>query len=163
MTAASNSDARKREAERAEQVATGSKSALGAPNSPEMGSDASGAENAILSPEQAELISDMAGCGCCSSKYGIDKVWPDACPRDESGYVEHSYRDDCNQMMPLEDFVERIVREHRAEALAEVERRIERLPWFVFDDEDVEPEWEFVRRAEVRATIRDYRQEQNHG
>lgn len=51
------SDARKREAERAEQAATGSKSALGAPNSPEAGSGASGETGAILRLEQREALS----------------------------------------------------------------------------------------------------------
>lgn len=98
MTAASNSDARKREAERAEQAARSQKSALGATNSPEAGSDAPGAVGAILTSEQREALVNAF--------------------RSSSRSPEHL-------AFLSESVVTAIVREHRAEVLAEVERRIE--------------------------------------
>ena len=64
------------------------------------------------------------------------------------------------QAAKIQHAVERIVREHTDRALADVGQRIKAAMWFTFDDEDVDPETEFMRRTDALRIVRAARQEQ---
>lgn len=61
----------------------------------------------------------------------------------------------------IETMVAEIATEHVTAALDEIERRIEAASWFTFDDNDVSPDEEFVRRSDAQHIVRGYRQEQD--
>lgn len=140
MTAASNSEARKRQAE-ANQAASVQKSPLSRPNSPNATGDVSGAESG-----SEEEVGPGCDCGCrhvsalnvpgvqgANGAQAANLTLACSCGHDvqwhhESrgcGWFGFSDRDRCPCRLTSNECVAAIVREHRAEVLAEVERRIE--------------------------------------
>jgi hypothetical protein len=153
MTAASNSDARKREAERAEQAASVQKSAIGAPNSPEVAGDASGAVGAILSTEEQEALSASI----------------DITPEDERAILSAARSCDPDTLLVVVEAIYaarfiKALREHRAEVLADVERRIDGAYRAYLSSSGLSPNWIagwHSSNLHAAHVVREYRKEQN--